>query len=81
MADRRTAFADALARLVFRKSPSELSDTERADLELLRALEGDAADEVEYEGLSNESSAPLMLTRRSASPALAVSGSLLEESC
>jgi hypothetical protein len=46
----RQAFADALARLVFQKPLAELDRSERAELNFLRALDGDAADE---EGMSS----------------------------
>jgi hypothetical protein len=50
----RVAFADALARLLFDKPLAELDRSERAELNFLRALDGDAADEERYEELANE---------------------------
>jgi hypothetical protein len=50
----RQAFADALARLIFEKPLAELDRSERAELNFLRALDGDAADEERYEELAAE---------------------------
>jgi hypothetical protein len=50
----RVAFADALARLLFDKPLAELDRSERAELNFLRALHGDAADEERYEQLAAE---------------------------
>ena len=52
----RVAFADALARLLFDKPLADLDRSERAELNFLRALEADAADEERYEELASESS-------------------------
>jgi len=41
----RVAFADALARLLFDKPLADLDRSERAELNFLRALEADPADE------------------------------------
>ncbi len=50
----RQAIADALARLIFEKPLAELDRSERAELNFLRALDGDAADEEGYEQLAAE---------------------------
>jgi hypothetical protein len=50
----RVAFADALARLLFDKPLADLDRSERAELNFLRALEADAADEERYEELAGE---------------------------
>jgi hypothetical protein len=50
----RQAIADALARLIFEKPLAELDRSERAELNFLRALDGDAADEERYEQLAAE---------------------------
>jgi hypothetical protein len=47
-------FADALARLMFRKPLEALDTTERARLDFLRALDADARDEERYEDLAAE---------------------------
>jgi hypothetical protein len=52
----RVAFADALARLLFDKPLADLDRSERAELNFLRALDADAADEDRYEELASESS-------------------------
>ena len=52
----RVAFADALARLLFDKPLADLDRSERAELNFLRALEADAADEDRYEELAREPS-------------------------
>jgi hypothetical protein len=52
----RVAFADALARLLFDKPLADLDRSERAELNFLRALDADAADEDRYEELANECS-------------------------
>jgi hypothetical protein len=49
---RRELFADALSRLLFEKPLAELDRSERAELNFLRALETDAADEERYEDLA-----------------------------
>jgi hypothetical protein len=54
----RDAFADALARLLFQKPLADLDRSERAELNFLRALEGDAADEKRYEQLADVSVDP-----------------------
>jgi len=50
----RVAFADALARLLFDKPLAELDRSERAELNFLRALDADAADEERYEELAGD---------------------------
>jgi hypothetical protein len=52
MAKCRQALADALARLIFDKPLAELDRSERAELNFLRGLDGDAADE-DYESLGS----------------------------
>ena len=52
----RVAFADALARLLFDKPLADLDRSERAELNFLRALDADAADEDRYEELASEAS-------------------------
>jgi hypothetical protein len=52
----RVAFADALARLLFDKPLADLDRSERAELNFLRALDADAADEDRYEELASEGS-------------------------
>jgi hypothetical protein len=48
----RQAIADALARLIFEKPFAELDRSERAELNFLRALEAEAADEEGFEQLA-----------------------------
>jgi len=48
----RQAIADALARLIFEKPFAELNRSERAELNFLRALDGDAEDEAQNEQLA-----------------------------
>ena len=48
----RDAFADAHARLLFDKPLANLNGSERAELNFLRALDADAADEGRYEQLA-----------------------------
>jgi hypothetical protein len=50
----RTVFADALARLMFRKPLEALDTVERAELDFLRALDADVRDEDAYERLAAE---------------------------
>jgi len=45
-------YADAVARLLFAKPLEDLSPIERAQLDVLRALDGDEADEERYEQLA-----------------------------
>jgi hypothetical protein len=49
---RRLMYADALARLLFAKPLQDLSLTQRAELDVLRAIDGDEADEERYEQLA-----------------------------
>jgi hypothetical protein len=49
----RLMYADVLARLLFAKSVDDLSATERAEFEILRALESDEDDERRYEELAD----------------------------
>lgn len=51
---RRVRYADALARLLFAKPLQDLSPTQRAELDVLRALDGDKADEERYEQLASD---------------------------
>jgi hypothetical protein len=48
------SFSDAVARLVFGKPLDELDRGERAELNFLRAIAADAADEERYEELAAE---------------------------
>jgi hypothetical protein len=48
----RQSLADALARLIFEKPLAELDRSERAELNFLRALDGDAAEEERYQQLA-----------------------------
>ena len=50
----RQAIADALARLIFEKPFADLDRTERAELNFLRALDGDAEDAEHYEQLATD---------------------------
>jgi hypothetical protein len=59
----RQAIADALARLFFEKPLAELDRSERAELNFLRALDGDAADEERY-GRAIAGSVCMMRRRR-----------------
>jgi hypothetical protein len=52
MPKRREVFADALSRLIFDKPLAELDPAERAELNFLRALEVERADEARYEELA-----------------------------
>jgi hypothetical protein len=52
MSKQRLSNADALARLLFAKPLEELDPAERANLELLRALDEDALDEKRYQELA-----------------------------
>jgi hypothetical protein len=54
MPKRRPKYADALARLMFGKDAAELEPAERAELDVLRALDADASDEDRYEELAVE---------------------------
>jgi hypothetical protein len=54
----RDAFADALSRLLFDKPLAELDRSERAELNFLRALEADAADEAHYQQLADAPAQP-----------------------
>jgi hypothetical protein len=47
----RQAIADALARLIFGKPLAELDRGERAELDFIRAMEADAADQERYADL------------------------------
>jgi hypothetical protein len=54
MPNHRLSYADALARLLFGKSFSELEPAERAELDVMRALDDDMANEERYEQLASE---------------------------
>jgi hypothetical protein len=49
---RRNTYADALARLLFAKPLQDLTPQQRAELDVLRAIDGDQADEERYEQLA-----------------------------
>jgi hypothetical protein len=51
---RRPVFADALAHLMFRKPLDQLDRYERAELDVIRAMEADAADRDREEQLARE---------------------------
>jgi hypothetical protein len=51
---RRLDYADALAHLLFGKNSNELEPEERAELDVLRAFDADAADEERHEQLAAE---------------------------
>jgi hypothetical protein len=50
---RRLRYADALARVLFSKPLDALSHAERAELDVLRALDADGANEEPYEQLAS----------------------------
>jgi hypothetical protein len=50
----RVPYATALARLLFAKDVEHLSAVERAQLDVLRALDGDTSDEATYEALARD---------------------------
>jgi hypothetical protein len=54
MPKRRVAYADALSRFLFAKDVAELTPAERAELDVLRAMDADEADERRYEQLATE---------------------------
>jgi hypothetical protein len=47
----RLPYADALSRLLFAKAVKDLTPLERAQFDILRAMEADKADEARYEQL------------------------------
>jgi hypothetical protein len=49
---RRLMYADALARLLFARPLQDLSPTQRAELDVLRALDMNDDDEESYEALA-----------------------------
>jgi hypothetical protein len=62
MRKRQQAFAEALSRLLFQKPLAQLSRSERAELNFLRALKTDGADE-EYPAQTKRGSSGLAQVR------------------